>query len=104
MAERKVVWTETAFRQRREILKYWTKRNKSPNYAENLIFLIRERIKVISQNLEAFKFSVFPNTGVSAMGHFSLYYKFFENQIIIIAFWDNRQNPKKLFKILNNEL
>ncbi len=39
MAERVIVWTETAARQRREILKYWTKRNDTTTYAEKLIKL-----------------------------------------------------------------
>ncbi len=42
MAKRTVVWTETAVRQRREILKYWVKRNGSIIYAEKLIKLIAE--------------------------------------------------------------
>ncbi|MEN9909445.1 MAG: hypothetical protein RLZZ540_2594 [Bacteroidota bacterium] len=53
MAKKSVVWTETAIKQRREILKYWTIRNKSTTYAEKLIGLINERIKLISQNPEA---------------------------------------------------
>jgi hypothetical protein len=36
----------------------------------------------------------------SAMGHFSIYYKTSPNQIIVMAFWDNRQDPKKLLKII----
>lgn len=37
MAKRNVVWTETAAKQRREVLKYWTKHNGSTNFAEKLI-------------------------------------------------------------------
>ena len=37
MAKRKIVWTVTAAKQRREVLKYWTERNKSTAYAEKLI-------------------------------------------------------------------
>lgn len=41
MAKRNhVVWTETAARQRREILYYWTKRSGTTKYAEKLINLI----------------------------------------------------------------
>jgi hypothetical protein len=39
MAKRLVDWTETAARQRREILKYWVKNNGSTVYAEKLIDL-----------------------------------------------------------------
>lgn len=34
MAKRIVKWTETAIKQRRAVLKYWTLRNKSTLYAE----------------------------------------------------------------------
>ena len=34
------------------------------------------------------------------MGHFSIYYKLLDEKLIITAFWDNRQDPKKLLDIL----
>jgi hypothetical protein len=40
----------------------------------------------------------YPDTRESAMGHFSIYYKMTKDQLIITAFWDNRQDPKKLFE------
>jgi plasmid stabilization system protein ParE len=59
MAKRTIVWTETAAKQRRQILKYWTERNQSTTFAEKLI------------------------------------------EIIVMAFWDNRQDPKKLLKAIS---
>ncbi|OYX84301.1 MAG: plasmid stabilization protein [Flavobacteriales bacterium 32-34-25] len=100
MAKKSVVWTETAIKQRREILKYWTIRNKSTNYAEKLIVLINERIKLISQNPDVGKPTNHLDTREAAMGNFSIYYKNIDTQIIITAFWDNRQDPKKLLKLL----
>ena len=100
MAKRTVVWTETAARQRREILKYWVKRNGSTTYAEKLIKLIAEQIKVIQSNPKLFKKAEFPNTHVSALGHFSIFYKYTKTMLIITAFWDNRQDPKKLLDII----
>lgn len=50
MAKRKIVWTETAAKQRREILRYWTERNMSTSYAEKLIEIISKHTKVISKN------------------------------------------------------
>jgi hypothetical protein len=55
MAKRIVVWTETAVRQRREILQYWVKRNGTKTYAEKLIKLTAEQIKVIQSNPKLFK-------------------------------------------------
>jgi plasmid stabilization system protein ParE len=100
MAKRTVVWTETAARQRREILKYWVKRNQTTTYAEKLIKLISEQIKVILTNPKLFKKADFPDTHVSALGHFSIFYKYTKGSLIITAFWDNRQDPKKLLDIL----
>jgi plasmid stabilization system protein ParE len=100
MAKRTVVWTETAVRQRREILKYWVKRNGTKTYAEKLIKLTAEQIKVIQSNPKLFKKVDFSDTHVSALGHFSIFYKYTKDTLIITAFWDNRQDPKKLLEIL----
>ena len=36
------------------------------------------------------------------MGHFSIYYKLTKDKLIITAFWDNRQDPKKLLESIRN--
>ncbi|MFA6924846.1 MAG: type II toxin-antitoxin system RelE/ParE family toxin [Bacteroidales bacterium] len=100
MVKRNVVWTETAARQRREILKYWTKHNGSTKYAEKLIKLTAKRINVILKHPESYKSTEYSGTRESAMGHFSIFYKLTKEQLIITAFWDNRQNPKKLLEII----
>ncbi len=100
MAKKSVVWTETAIKQRRDILKYWTIRNNSTLYAEKLIVLVRERIKLISNNPDSGKQTNHLHTREAAMGNFSIYYKTEIDRIVITSFWDNRQNPKKLVKLL----
>ena len=103
MAKRTVVWTATAAKQRREILKYWTKRNGSTLYAEKLIKLTARQIKTIIKHPESFKSAGYSDTRVSAMGYFSFYYKTTEDQLIITAFWDNRQEPKKILDLITNK-
>ena len=100
MAQRNIVWTHTAREQRRYILKYWTINNGTTTYAEKLIQLISERTKLISKHPEAFIETDFKDVRVSSLGHFSIFYKHSLNQIIIMAFWDNRQNPKELLNKL----
>ena len=102
MVKREVVWTETAVKQRREILRYWTARNGTSKYAEKLIVLINKRTKVIQTHPEAFKTTVYPDTRIAAMGHFSILYKITGTQIIVTAFWDNRQDPKSLLNIIKS--
>lgn len=101
MVRRTVVWTETAARQRREILKYWIKRSGSTVYAEKLIKLTARQIQVIKSHPESFKSTSYADTRESAMGHFSIYYKLTKDKLIITAFWDNRQDSKNLLEIIS---
>lgn len=103
MAKRTVVWTETAAKQRREILKYWTSRNKSTAYAEKLMRLITKQVSIILNHPESFKLTDYPDTRESVLGHFSIYYKLTSKKLIITAFWDNRQDPKKLLEFIKKE-
>ena len=43
----KIIWTNTAVIQRRKILGYWTKRNKSVTYSKKLILEIAERVQFL---------------------------------------------------------
>lgn len=100
MAQRKVIWTQTAARQRRNILEYWVDRNKSNTYSLKLLKASNSKAKLIARNPKLFKEADFPETHVASMGHFSLFYKFNSKEIIITAFWDNRDDPKKLLQEL----
>ena len=100
MAQKKIVWTETAAWQRRSILEYWLQRNQSNEYPLKLLRLSNEKAKQIAANPMLYKAADFPNMRVAAMGHFSLFYKITGDTIIIAAFWDNRQDYKKLLKLL----
>ncbi len=103
MAKRNVVWTKTADIQFVGILEYWVKRNKSNSYSKKLVKLVSERTEQISEKPFLYKPTDFKDVRVASMRNFSIYYKVTKEQIIITAFWDNRQNPKKLLSILRNK-
>lgn len=100
MAEKKIIWTETAARQRRSILEYWLQRNQSNSYPLKLLRLSNEKANRIAANPMLYKPADFPNTRVPSMGHYSIFYKVTDEAILITAFWDNRQDPKKLLELL----
>ena len=100
MVVKTVIWTDTAVRERRKILNYWTKRNKSSTYSEKLIFQILERVQFLLKNPESFISTDYNDIRTSTLGHYNIYYKTTKTELIVIAFWDNRQNPNKLSKIL----
>ncbi len=103
MAKRNVIWTRTADIQFVGILEYWVKRNKSNSYSKKLLKLVSERTNQIAEKPLIYKATDFKDTRVASLGNFSIYYKFNNTEIIITAFWDNRQNPKKLLKILKDK-
>jgi hypothetical protein len=104
VAKRTIIWTKTADIQFVGILEYWLNRNKSNSYPKKLIKLTEERTNQIADNPELFKVSENENFRVSVMGKFSIYYKVTVSEIFVAAFWDNRQDPDKLLKILEEKL
>lgn len=103
MAKRAVVWTRTADIQFVGVLQFWAEKNKSNSYSKKLIGLVTGRTEQIAKNPFLYKSADFKDTRVASMGHFSIYYKVFDDRIIETAFWDNRQDPKELLKILKNK-
>jgi len=103
MAKRNVVWTRTADIQFVGVLEYWVKRNKSNLYSKKLIRLVSKRTEQIAKNPFIYKSTNIEDVRVASLGNFSIYYKVKDEEIIITAFWDNRQSPRKLLKILRNK-
>lgn len=103
MAKHNVIWTRTADIQFVGILEYWVKRNKSNTYSKKLVKLVSERTKQIANKPLIYKATDFKDTRVASLGNFSIYYKVTDKEIIITAFWDNRQDLKKLLEILENK-
>ncbi len=95
-----VKWTKTAEKQFFRILDYWIERNKTIEYADKLTVIVWERIEFIANNPLASVLTSYPNTRRASLGHYSLFYKVSKTKVIITSFWDNRQDPKKLYKNL----
>lgn len=75
---------------------------KSANYSKKLIKLVSERTKQIAKKPLIYKATDFKDVRVASLGNFSIYYKVSDENIIITAFWDNRQDSKKLLEILKS--
>jgi plasmid stabilization system protein ParE len=104
MAKRNVIWTKTADIQFNGVLAFWVQKNNSNSYSLKLLKLVSERINQIAKFPYLYKASNFKDHRVSSLGHFSIYYKITNKQIIITAFWDNRQDPQELLKVLRTKL
>lgn len=93
--------TETAIKQRNHIFEYWNERNKSSQYSKSLKLKIKDRISMLKSQPKLGKQSDFKDVRIISLGHYSILYKFDEHQIIIVGFWDNRQEPKKMLDFLS---
>ena len=103
MALLKVFWTETSLKQRDQIFEYWNKQNQSTGYSKRLRIKINRNIQILKKYPYAGKITDCKPVRTLVWGHFSLLYKFDDKQIIIVAFWDNRQDPEKLLTILQQK-
>lgn len=103
MVKRNVIWTKTADLQFVGVLEYWVKRNKSNSYSKKLVKLVSKRTRQIAENPFMHQLTDFKDIRVTPVDNFSIYYKITDEHIIISAFWDNRQDPKKLLKFLENK-
>ncbi len=101
MAKLTVFWTMTAIKQRNLVFDYWNSRNNSKTYSSKLNMAIKERIDALKHNPEMGKLTTVKSVRGISLGHYSILYKKEESLIYIMAFWDNRQNPHKLYKLLN---
>lgn len=64
--------------------------------------MVSERTKQIAKKPLIYKATDFKDVRVASLGNFSIYYKVSDENIIITAFWDNRQDSKKLLEILKS--
>ena len=95
-----VFWTNKARRQRDHVFEYWNKRNMSNSYSKKLNLAVRDRTDLLKIQPEMGKPTDFKNTRAVIMGHYSILYQVKRQEIIITAFWDNREDSKKLRRIL----
>jgi plasmid stabilization system protein ParE len=99
MAKR-IIWTNTAKKARRDILEYWINHNGSNTYSKNLSKLFRIKVALLQSGHYQGKPTDFKAVRVSLVRHFSIFYKVGEEQIVIVGIWDNRRNPDDLHKNL----
>ena len=97
---KRIVWTDTARKARREILEYWIKHNGSNTYSKRLSKLFRIKVGLLESGHYLGKPTDFKDVRVSLVSHFSIFYKVYEEEIMIVGMWDNRRNPDDLHKNL----
>lgn len=94
--DRAIIWTAPAKNDIQQITTYWNNRIKSNAYSLKLRKIIKEKLTFINR----FPFigiqTDYPNARCFIIRDYKLFYAVTEEAIIVLRFWDTRQNPDKL--------
>lgn len=101
MAQLKIVWTKTAIQQRIHILKYWKLRTGNIKYSQKIKTRIKNRTNILKIFPFSGRYTDFKGIRAVAIEDYSIFYEVEIDRIIIMAFWDNRQDPQQLYELLN---
>lgn len=98
---KQIIWSRRAQTDRKYILKYWNKRNKSNLYSSKLNGLFKEAVKLIADYPEIGKPTDDKNARIKIVRDYLIIYEVDEkDRLLILTIWDSRQNPQKLETIL----
>lgn len=96
----KLRWTRQALDDRKEILNYWTKRNKSSEYSRKLDQDFKKSLELVKKYPNIGKPSEIIGVRLKIAKHYYIVYKETSEFIFVLNIWDTRRNPED-FKIEN---
>ena len=96
MVKRKIVWTQKAFEERKEILAYWIERNQSKTYSVKLNKLIKETIQIAALYPDTGRITTFKNVRVKIIRDYFLFYEVNKTTLVVLSIWDGRRNDRTL--------
>ena len=97
---KRIIWSELAHADRKLILKYWTKRNKSNLYSKRLNQIFKDTADLISKHPKIGKRTEIQNIRIKIVKDYLFTYRETERTIEILTIWDSRQDPDKLIRII----
>ena len=95
MAGLKIVWTEPATIVLRQILTFYYVRNGNSKYSRSIYTMINDVLKLVAKYPYMYKATSIPNVRVFHCDYFKVYYRVLEEQILVEAVFDTRQDPGK---------
>ncbi|SRR5690554_6755355 len=93
---KKIIWSQTAHNDRKGILAYWKKRNKSDAYSIKLFALFKDSAATISIYPEFGIATQKKNIRFTIVKDYLIFYAIETDYIKILRIWDSRQNPVSL--------
>lgn len=95
MAKR-IEWTRRAQKERKEILGYWVRRNKSTVYSKKLNGIFKSWVLLLSKRPEIGKKTDVENVRVKIVKDYLIFYEVIDEALYVLSIWDTRQDPDAL--------
>nr|WP_295931294.1 type II toxin-antitoxin system RelE/ParE family toxin [uncultured Dyadobacter sp.] len=93
---KKIIWSVRAHTDRKEILEYWIKRNKSKTYSRKLNDLFKSAARVVSMFPKIGKRTDLENVRIKIVRDYFLIYEETDSEIHILTIWNSHQDPENL--------
>lgn len=93
---KQIVWSLRAQSDRKEILDYWRRRNKSSTYSRKLNQVLKETVEIIRDFPQIGTLTDTDDVRVKIVKDYQIFYEVTESKLTILTIWDSRQNPAKL--------
>lgn len=99
MAKR-IIWSQKAQSDRKEILEYWRNRTKSTSYSKKLDSLFKGALSILKDYPQIGKPTEFDHVRIKIVRDYLMIYEDTEGAIILHSVWDIRQKPEEPEKII----
>ncbi len=96
MAQRKIIWTKKSNLERKDILDYWIRRNKSKTYSLKLNKLFLETLKQVAEHPTIGRKTEYENIRVKIIQDYLLFYEYTPTQVKVLSVWDGNRDDKNL--------
>jgi plasmid stabilization system protein ParE len=93
---KRIIWSDRARKDKRDILEYWFKRNGNKNYSRKLAFEFRETFNYIAKQNYLGRATDEKNIRVTVCRYYQIFYEITQENIEILSVWDSRRNPDNL--------
>lgn len=98
---RKIIWSNQAQKERKEILNFWFLKTKSKAYSKSLNQQFNNSIKLLQTHPYIGKPTNIEIIKIKIVRDYFLIYNFSEKELLVISIWYSRQDPIKLKELLS---
>ena|SRR6187551_2674128 len=95
MAQKQIIWSQRAEEELYSVLDFYNQRNKSATYSRKLLSSVEKLISLLPKNKHLGRLSENEFTRVVVKKEFLIFYEVYGDAIVIVSFWDNRQDSAK---------